>query len=135
IQVWMLENKALGFDPDAVFLVGHPDDDKRAVYHLVQLLREGIDLHYPFLRDLVARANVNKDTPEPIVRRRFAPFGEELMNWSLRRIVEICNERGIKPVYLLVPEVAVDSDGLVEAQRAEKAGFTVLNLCDVYIGY
>ncbi len=44
IQVWVLENKALAFEPNAVFLVGHPDDDRRAVYHLVQLVREGIDL-------------------------------------------------------------------------------------------
>ena len=134
IQVWVLENKALGFEPNAVFLVGHPDDEKRAIYHIVQLVREGIEPAFPFVRGIIERANVNKDTPDPIVRRRLAPFGEELMNWSLRRVVEICNEHGIRPVYVLVPEVTLASDGIVECQRAEKAGFTVLNLADVYEG-
>src|SRR6185436_1870353 len=98
------------------------------------LVREGIEPAYPFVREMIDRANVNKDTPDPIVRRRLAPFGEELMNWSLRRVVEICKERGIRPVYVLVPEVTIENDGAVECQRAEKAGFTVLNLADVYEG-
>jgi hypothetical protein len=134
IQVWVLENRALSFDPNAVFLVGHPDDEKRAVNHVVQLVREGIEPAFPFVREVIQRANVNENTPDPIVRRRLAPFGEELMNWSLRRVVEICKERGIRPVYVLVPEVTIDNEGIVECQRAEKAGFTILNLADAYSG-
>jgi hypothetical protein len=124
----------LAFEPNALFLVGHPDDERRAVYHLVQLVREGIEPAYPFVREIIKRANVDKDTPDPIIRRRLAPFGEELMNWSLRRIVEDCKAHNIPAVYVLVPEVTIASDGIVECDRAEKAGFTVLNLADVYEG-
>jgi hypothetical protein len=134
LQVWNLENKALAFEPSAVFLVGHPDDAKRAVYHLVQLLREGIEPAYPFVREILKRENVEKDTPDPIVRRRLAPYGEELMKWSLERIVQICKERGMPAVYVLVPEVTMPTDGRIECDRAEKAGFIVLNLADVYAG-
>jgi hypothetical protein len=56
------------------------------------------------------------------------------MEWSLHRVVDICKEHGIRPVYLLVPEVTIDDDGIVECQRAERAGFTALNLADVYAG-
>jgi hypothetical protein len=56
------------------------------------------------------------------------------MKWSLERIVQICKERGMSAVYVLVPEVTMPTDGRIECDRAEKAGFIVLNLADVYAG-
>jgi D-alanyl-lipoteichoic acid acyltransferase DltB (MBOAT superfamily) len=133
-QIWVLEKKVLAFEPNAIFYVGHPGDEKRAVFHIVRLLQEGTDLHYPYLRDLARRADVRSGMAEPLVRRRLAPFGNELLSWTLRQMTETCKAHDIRPIYVLLPEINVVSDAGPEIRRAEEAGFTVLDLSDVYKG-
>lgn len=134
-QLWVLENKALTFEPNAVFYVGHPGDEKRATYQIMKLVQEGTDLHYPFIRDLVRRADVNAATPEPVLRSRLAPFAEELLSGTLHEFAEMCKAHDVRPVYVLLPEINVVADAEPEVRRAEAAGFTVLSLMDVYQGY
>jgi hypothetical protein len=134
-QVWVLEKKALAFEPNAIMYVGHTGDDKRVAQQVFKWMRDGVDLHDPYLNDLVRRANVNKDMPEAAVRRRLAPFGEELLTWTYRKMVEISQAHGIRPIFLLLPQLNVSKDPTAEIRRAEDAGFTVLNLSDVYQGH
>jgi hypothetical protein len=64
-----------------------------------------------------------------------APFKQDLLRWSLTRIVEVSRQRDIAPVWVLVttPGVQIpqaEIDALVEI--AVEAGFIVLDLGDVY---
>lgn len=133
-QFWVLEQKVLSFEPNAIIYTGHVGDDKRALLHIVHNIRDGIDLPEPYLRELARRANVDSSTPEPVIRRRMAPFGDELLTWALRKIVEISKSHGIRPVFVLLPEVSLAKDPGPDLRRAEEAGFTVLNLFNVYDG-
>jgi hypothetical protein len=134
-QAWVLQDKVLPFEPNAVFYVGHGGDVQRTVFHIIGALRDGVELPDPYLRELVRRAGVNYETPEPIVRRRLAPFAEELTSWLMKRLVEICKSHDIKPVFILLPEVGATKDPTVEIRLAREAGFTVLDLTGVYAGY
>ena len=131
-QIWVLKDKVLAFEPNAVFYVGHAGDQKRAVYNLMARVHKGIELPDPFLRDLCRRADVNRDVPEPVILRRLTPFGEELYTWTLRRLVEICKENGIQPVFVLLPVLGSPDSPEFDLRLAKDAGFTVVDLTGVF---
>ena len=73
--------------------------------------------------------------PEPIIRRRIAPFGEEILAGIYQRIIAICRQHNIQPVYVLLPEVGYPKDSVHDVKLAKKAGFEVVDLTGVYKGY
>ena len=133
-QVWVLEDKVLPFKPTAVFYVAHPGDAKRAVFDLVTALQRGVEFPDPYLRDLARQANVNSNTPEPLLRRRLAPFGEQVLSWTYHRLVATCQKNNILPVFILLPEIGDPVDVRQDLQRAKDAGFIVLDSNGVYDG-
>ena len=55
--------------------------------------------------------------------------------WVYRRIVQDCQERGIVPVWIFLPNTIEDpwqDDPTTLFQVAKEAGFIVINLIDVY---
>jgi hypothetical protein len=131
-QVWVLEDKVLPFKPNAVFYVGHPGDDKRTVFDLATALQHGIDFPDPYLRNLAKEANIDGDTPDARVRRRLAPFGEQILSWTYHRLVATCRKQGITPIFILLPEVGDPVDTSKDLRLAKEAGFTVMDLTGVY---
>jgi hypothetical protein len=137
-QPGVLESKVLQFAPDAVFYVGHPEDAKRMVHDLATRLHKGQPLPYEFLSDVARRANVNANTPPRLLHRRLEPFGDELLTQVYERLVATCRARGIVPVWIRLPmvlESPVDPDLARDIERAEQAGFVVLDLSGVYDGH
>jgi D-alanyl-lipoteichoic acid acyltransferase DltB (MBOAT superfamily) len=131
-QVWVLEDKVLPFKPNAMFYVGHPGDARRTVFDLVTALEKGIELPDPYLREIAKEANVDKDTPDPRLRRRLTPYGEQLLSWTFKRLVATCRKNGIAPIFILLPEVGDPVDSSTDLRLAKDAGFTVLDLTGVY---
>ena len=134
-QIWVLKDKVLAFEPDAVFFIAHANDQRRAVYNLKARLHRGVELPDPYLRELCRRADVGRDTPEPVILRRLAPFGEELYAWTLRTFVGICNERGIRPVFVFLPVLGAPDSPTLDLRLAKEAGFTVVDLTGVFGEY
>ena len=94
-QITVLQNKVLPFKPNAVFYVGHDGDVNRIGINLVIAARYGIAISDPFLADIIKRAGIESETPQPVKIQRLAPFGDEILSWVYHRMVAICNDHGI----------------------------------------
>jgi hypothetical protein len=129
-----LETKALSFDPDIVFYAAHPVDQNRARYHLATVLTRGIEIPYDYLRQVVHEAGIEGETNMTAANRGLRPYGNDIISWTYRRIVELCREHAIVPVYVFLPEPT--DLGAREAPNhlhlAKEAGFLMVDLSDLY---
>jgi hypothetical protein len=138
-QLLLLEKTILTFSPDAFLFVGHPYDTENSGRHTANMFLQGVEMPYAYLDSLVAAAGLSGEMTldEASERMWRAPFKQDLVTWALRRIVEVCRQRGIDPVwaYLSTPGVVIDeeAEGLVTAAR--DAGFLVLDIRDAYGGH
>jgi D-alanyl-lipoteichoic acid acyltransferase DltB (MBOAT superfamily) len=127
--------KALGFRPEAVFYVATGREPSRAARYLVEVVEKKIDIPYPALREIVAKAGLAAGMDETTALRRIAPFRAEILAAVYRGIVEQCRTRGIAPVWIFLPQVR---DGPWQEETpetlriAEAAGFSIVNLADIY---
>ncbi len=131
------EQKALEFEPDAIWFVAHPEDEDRVLTHILSRVSQGVDVEYDYLRDLVQSAGLDQQTSEVKAKRALKPHAEEIVSWAYRRMVEESRERGILPVLIVIPRiVGMDEPEAAarQVQLAEQAGFIVLDLSDVYKG-
>jgi len=104
--VKVVEEALPRFAPDVVVL-GLSDLSVTRIWgrHLACLVHDGIDLEYPFLRDLVARARLRPDDPPTVTDRKLAPFSDEFTRWALATIQQACRARGVAVVAVLLPAV------------------------------
>jgi len=134
-QVALLEKKVMAFQPDIVFYVGHKNDDRRVSTSLARLIRSGTDVPYAGLRSIIKQADINKDWDSETMKRRAYPFGNDILNWAYQRLVKSCLEQGVLPVYIFLPmtyERLKENDTHLDISIAKSAGFSVLNLREVY---
>jgi len=130
-----LERKVFDFDPDVVFYFANPGDPRSAVEHLAKVAdRPGVTRASPFIANLLRDAAIDRNTPQAIRLQRLNPSQMRLLDWTYRRIVELCREHGVTPVWIFLP-----MNGELKAERiqnaARDAGFTTLDLSAVYAGY
>jgi len=137
-QLFVLENKALAFKPNAVFCVAHTNEEGRQLFKS-PMTPGKIDpevIPYEGLREILHRAGITRPMKTNKASERLEPFHDEIMLWAYSYLVEYCRQRDILPVWILLPASQDDStrgDKLVRA--AEQAGFNVLNLTDVYASH
>lgn len=137
-QQQMLERRALDFSPNAVWYIAHPGEAQRGLYHLLKMVRQGVKLPNEFFEDVIRRAGVTPDMSGPEVERRLNPYHQELTRWTYRQIVDRCRERGIRPVWIVLPTgYPVSPEESVERliPLAREAGFEIVDLSTVYDGY
>ncbi|HUF31394.1 MAG TPA: SGNH/GDSL hydrolase family protein [Gemmatimonadaceae bacterium] len=137
-QLIILESeRVLSFDPDAVLLVGHAVDFLRLVDYLhVELIR-GNDLGDDFLRSRVEAAGARGDMSNTEIHRVMKPYAPEVAGWALRRIGLLARDRGVRPIFVLIPmplDGVLMNDAPLLLQLARDAGFEVIDLSDVYEG-
>jgi hypothetical protein len=136
-QLTALE-RAVTFRPTAVFYVATGREIHRSARHLVTAIREGTQIPYDGLREILAAAGVRAGMDEATGLRRLAPYRREMLSYVYRHIVERCLEHGILPVWIFLPQVREGNwqEETPEAVAiAEAAGFVVINLEDVYRGH
>jgi hypothetical protein len=134
----LLETKVLSFEPDAVFFFAHEGDAEVAAYHLAERIRSGSSIPYRYLRDIGDRARLARKTDESAAERQLAPYRREMLVSTYRRVVDLCRERGVLPVwiYLSRPGKDVARESIDNVLRlAQEAGFIVLDLSDAYQGH
>jgi hypothetical protein len=129
-----LETKAFSFNPDIVFYTAHPVDQGRSLYHLAKMLTRGTEIPYDYLKQVVHEAGIEGETNITKAYRALRPYGKDVMSWIYRRIVELCRQRGIVPVYVFLPEPTdVGAKEIpTHLQLAKEAGFLMVDLSDLY---
>ena len=134
-QVEELEDKALQFRPDAVFLVQTSIDPEVMVRLVAQKLFDHVDIPFPELEEFAAKAGADKAPSVEDATRRLMPYKFDLVAWSYNRIVQDAKSRGIVPVWIYLPDLGhpEDAQRLADLTRlARQAGFTTIDLSDVY---
>jgi hypothetical protein len=128
-------DKALAFGPDAVIYVATGREPSRAARYLVEVVTKRIAIPYSALREIVAKAELAPDLEETTALRRIAPYQAEILAAVYSAIVEQSRARGIVPVWLYLPQVqggAWQEETPQTLRIAAEAGFTIINLADVY---
>ncbi|MEZ4588648.1 MAG: SGNH/GDSL hydrolase family protein [Gemmatimonadales bacterium] len=133
----LLETKVADYRPDVLWLVSYNEELLDVGIHIVKMVRAGVPLPYPFLDEVVRRAGVTADLTEPEAKRRLQPYHGEIMAWVYERIIEVCRERGIFPVWVYLPasRITEASESFERAMPAARdAGFAIVDLSMVYDG-
>ncbi len=104
-KLYRLENAALEFQPDMVIFCAHRIDRRWIVENILRCLRNDIAIPYPYVEEIIAKAGVTSETGGRAAANRLSKYSADLVAWAFRRVVEICNERNIKVVWMFEPEV------------------------------
>lgn len=100
------------FHPDALLLgVSDLGASRHFAWHLARLVHDGIDLRYPFLKELVARAGVRKGESLAESDARLVPLRREILFGCLKQLQACARELKAPLVAVLIPTV-VESDRL-----------------------
>ncbi len=134
-ELTILEDKALAFEPNAVFLVGHQSEEQIVIRNLVNRILSGVEIPYDYLTETARIAGVQQGMQEIEATRRLKPYGTELVSWTYRQIAEISQAHGITPVYIFLPtlEQPLSIEQKNQLLRlAEEAGFITLDLSNTF---
>jgi len=131
----LLDDKLGAFSPDMVLCTGHSGDTGRTLFLLAEMVQEGVPLPL-FLDDLRQRSGIQPGMDFSEYRRLLAPFGDEILGWGYRQIVEKSRAMGATPLWAFVPR----TDGIRRGEDPEQiralareAGFVVLDLEGAYL--
>jgi hypothetical protein len=129
--------RAVTFGPNAVLYVATGREITRAARFLAGIAKGRIDIPYPALKDIVARAGLDPEMDGATAARRLEPFRRDILAAVYGQIAQQSRARGIVPVWIFLPQVREGTwqEETPETVRlAETAGFIVVNLSDVYKG-
>jgi hypothetical protein len=127
--------RALVFQPNVVLYVATGREPSRAAHYLAEVVGKNIDIPYPALREIAAKAALAPGMDETTARRRIAPFQSEVLAAVYGGIVERCRISGCFPILVYLPQV---TDGPWQEETpemlriAEAAGFRIVNLAQIY---
>ncbi len=130
-------DKSLAMNPTAVFYIATGREIQRSASYMAEVVRKRIDIPYDGLRAIVEKSGVKAEMDEPTALKHLEPHGQEILRWVYGYIAQRSHERGIRPVWIFLPQVRGGSwqEETPEAVRtAQDAGFAILNLADVYEG-
>ena len=156
-QLAMLEDRALLFQPNAVFITDSPRLKGPVVAHLLDVISARIAIPFPGLEALIrqtgATALANDGPPVPFetarallgtvgiktrmpwleADRRLRLAADSIVQWTLQHIAEVTREHGAVPVFVALDNVVDPEPGKTRAlQDAVSAGFLVFNLLDLW---
>ncbi len=134
-NLMVMEQKALDFQPNAVFYMAHQREEEAVIKYVADRLSLGAELPYPDLLALAQQAGADPEATKVETERILQPVGTDLLSWTYRRIVEVSRAHGILPVWIFMPTLEnplrqEEIDHLKSV--AEEAGFIVVDLADAY---
>lgn len=139
IQRWVaLERTAYRFQPDAVLFPGHDVDGEGTANFLATSVHYRKAVPFPWLRELLARAQVDSTVPLDLAKKRLRVHADTLLRWAYQQVVTDCRARGIVPVWVFVPSVyemrRAGGRERSETRLARDAGFEIIDLTGLYAG-
>jgi hypothetical protein len=134
-ELYVFEEDALKFQPNAVFYVAHQLEETILVRNLANRIYIGVEMPYEFLSALIERANIQPDMPMEAIEEQLKPFGQELVAWTYERVVALARERDMLPVWIFLPTFeGTMSEDIKNSLllTAEEAGFIPIDLSKIY---
>ena len=134
-NLMVLEQKALDFQPKAIFYMAHQREEEAVVMYMADRLSVGADLPYPGLMDLAHQAGAEPEATKVETESLLQPVGTDMLLWTYRRIVEVSRAHGILPVWIFMPtlENPLRQDEIDHLKQvAGEAGFIVVDLSHAY---
>jgi lysophospholipase L1-like esterase len=111
---------------------------RRWSYHIGQLVRDGVDLQYDFLRRVTAEAGVRPTDSLSRIDRKLARFHEPVLDWSIAQLQTAAAANKARLVVLLMPWTIADPtiDAQFERARQQLAALRipVIDLRDSFAG-
>jgi lysophospholipase L1-like esterase len=104
--------------------------------HVLDLLDEGRDLRYDFLKDVVRRSGIQPGDSRAVAKRKIAPYQAEVLHQILVRLKAAADKQGADVLAVLLP--AVESPGLVPLrfdtvrQALKGTGIPVMDMLDCF---
>lgn len=136
--LWVLQNKAAAFQPQVNVVALTNLSFARWEAHIVQLVHDGIDLHYPFLKDIVEKAGVRPDDDAQMFASKLEPYRDEVLRWVLQSMKTSSEERGAALLVILVPLVTDPETlraGFAEVKSlVESLDIPVIDASDTFVG-
>jgi D-alanyl-lipoteichoic acid acyltransferase DltB (MBOAT superfamily) len=136
-QPYILKDVVLEFRPDILVYVGHWQDATRVAQRLARYVKRGVELPSP-IADFVEKAGVSADMDLFSIEQRLRPFGEAMLRWAYRDMVQTCRAHGITPVYVLLPmtyQHLTSKNVSEDMMIAREEGFVPISLAGVYGEY
>jgi hypothetical protein len=158
-QLFMLEDRAVKFQPDAIFITDSSRGKTVVVSHLLKVVSSRYAIPFPGLDALVrgtgATALADHGFPVPFqsvrallgsvgvqtrmpwleAERRVRLADDQIMSWALVHMAALTRQYGAVPVFVALDNVEDPPAAEVRSLRhAEAAGFLVFNLFDLWQG-
>ena len=156
-QLALLEEQALAFEPDAVFIADSPRLHRSIVSQLLHAVWREAPIPYPGLDDLIRRTDVfalaGDGIPVPFqsVRAAFGVLGvqtrmpwaeaerrmwlaaDEVVRWTFRAVADVARAHGAVPVFVLLDNVADPGrEDVLATREAVDSGLIAFDLTDVW---
>ncbi|GAB4579930.1 MAG: hypothetical protein Fur0022_26690 [Anaerolineales bacterium] len=137
-ELYVFEKDALKFQPNALIYFAHQLEQTILVRNLANRLKNGVEMPYEFLAEIVTEAGVDPATQtQDEIEKLLQPYGEEMIAWTYQYLADLCRQQGILPVWVYMPTLEIsnsEGDQATFTQMAQDAGFILLDLSDIYIG-
>lgn len=129
--------KALQFRPAAVIYVATGRELSRTVDYLAEVVHKRIAIPYAPLAQAVGRSGLAAGQDEATAAKQLRPYRGELLAATYRLIAARIQSAGALPVFVFLPQVqpgSWDEETPETLRIAAAAGFTVIDLSDVFAG-
>lgn len=129
--------RSLDFAPDMALYIAHENEAFRIERHLVAARERGIEVPWEELRALLAASGIDPTLERTALEQALAPHLRRILGWTYRRMADICREKDIRPVWVLLPTLEMygtETDIAWMLDLAREAGFDVISLFDAYDG-
>jgi alginate O-acetyltransferase complex protein AlgI len=129
--------KSLRLQPSAVFYIATGRELRRSADYMAEVVRKRIAIPYDGLRAIVEKSGARSDMDQATALRHLEPYGGEILQWVYNYIGQRSRERGMRAVWVFLPQVREGSwqeETPAAVRAAQAAGFVVVNLEDVYKG-
>jgi hypothetical protein len=105
-MLWVVDEVAPRFSPQAYVVVCTDlTVFRKWGDHVGQLVHDGIDLHYPYLRQLAERADLRPDDDPSTLDAKLAGYRTETVRWAMETMRRRAEEQGAQMIVVLVPTV------------------------------
>ena len=98
----LAEEKLAAFKPDVLIVAAHAGEGSRTMTSLLRLHRRGTPLP-PELQRFIDLAGLKPDMPFSEMKRNLESYEQEIVELGYERLLSVCRDRGIVPVWLFVP--------------------------------
>jgi hypothetical protein len=129
--------RALELQPNAVMFIATGREISRSADYLAEVVHKRLPIPYPALAAIVERSGATAGMEQSAALKLLQPHAAEILRVVYGLIAQRSIEKGIRPVWVFLPQVREGSwqEETPETVRiATEAGFAIINLADVYAG-